>query len=99
MSPKHAYVMYCEAILQSNERQKEITMRCKNHMHKPKPKPKPIQIKKKLRKENLPTTMWKRKMEGDRSDSEDGFLRSLSPTVTASHQISLFVLWMLSNLN
>ena len=50
MSPKCAYVMYCAAILQSNERIKEITMRCKNHMPKPKPKPKPIQIKKILRK-------------------------------------------------
>ena len=45
MSPKRAYVMYCAAILQSNERIKEITMRCKNHIPKPKPKPKPIQIK------------------------------------------------------
>ena len=43
--------------------------------------------------------MWKRKMEGDWSDSEDGFLRSLSPTVSTSYQISLLVLWMLSNLN
>ena len=50
MSPKCAYVMYCATILQSNERIKEITMRCKNHMPKPKPKPKPIQIKKILRK-------------------------------------------------
>ena len=77
------------SISNTNERLKEITMRCKNHMPKPKPKPKPIQIKKNLRKENLPTTVWKRKMEGDRSNSEDGFLRSLSPTVSASHQISL----------
>ena len=70
MSPKRAYVMYCAAILQSNER-----------------------IKK-----NLLTTVLNRKMEGDRSDSEDGFLRSLSPTVSASYH-SLCVLWMLSNLD
>ena len=72
MSPKRAYVMYCVAILQSNER---------------------------IKKKNLLTTVWNRKMEGDRSDSEDGFLRSLSPTVSASYQISLCVLWMLSNLD
>ena len=30
-------------------------------------------------------------MEGDQFDSEDGFLRSLSPTVSASYKISLFV--------
>ena len=49
--PKRAYVMYCgcAVVLQSNERIKEITMRCKNHIPKSKPNPKPIQIRKILR--------------------------------------------------
>ena len=58
-----------------------------------------LQSNERIKKKKLPTTVWNQKTEGDRSNSEDGFLRSLSPTGSASYQISLFVLWMLSNLN